>query len=123
MGKMKAAGWAALLLSCTTAKVAEAPVPPAPAAPSEPSPAPEPASALGSGLRFKVDPPDAEVFVDGQSRGRVAELPGERGILQLSPGLYQVSLKKPGYQTWRAEVAVKKDAPEPIEVTLVRTAK
>ena len=40
-------------------------------------------------------------------------------MLGLAPGIYQVSLKAPGYVTWRAEVAVRA-AREKIEVRLAR---
>jgi hypothetical protein len=36
----------------------------------------------------------------------------------LDPGLYQVSLRCPGFVTWRAEVAVRSGEAEPIRVTL-----
>jgi hypothetical protein len=55
------------------------------------------------GLKVLSEPDDAELTIDGQSYGKVSALPGP---LQLKPGIYQVSLKRGGYQTWRAEVAV-----------------
>jgi hypothetical protein len=66
-----------------------------------------------------VDPRDAEIAIDGASRGTVAELEGSGGVLSLPPGIYQVSLKCPGYVTWRAEVAVR-SAVERIDVRLVK---
>jgi len=109
----------ALALSCTSVK--EAVRPPAPVAAVVPpsAPAATPASAaLTSGLVFSVEPADAEVFIDGRSLGRASDLPGG-GLVPLPSGLYQVSLKRAGYATWRAEVAVRA-ASEPIRVTLVR---
>jgi hypothetical protein len=41
------------------------------------------------------------------------------GVLGLAPGIYQVSLRAPGYVTWRAEVAVRAGR-EKIEVRLSR---
>lgn len=70
-----------------------------------------------SGLTFAVEPADAEVLVDGRSFGQVVNL--ERGAVPLQPGLYQVALRRPGYATWRAEVAVRTGL-EPIRVTLAR---
>lgn len=58
-----------------------------------------------TGLELSVEPASAEIFVDGDSRGVVADL--SSGILGLAPGIYQVSLKAPGHVTWRAEVAVR----------------
>ncbi len=77
------------------------------------------AVASSPGLRFLVEPKEAEVIIDGESRGTVEGLGPNGGFIQLQPGLYQVSLKRPGFVTWRAEVAVR-EGPEPIQVTLVR---
>ncbi len=89
----------------------ETPTPDAPELPAEVASSP--------GLRLLVEPKDAELTIDGESRGPVAAFEAQGGFIQLQPGLYQVSLKKAGYVTWRAEVAVR-DGPEPIQVTLVR---
>lgn len=98
----------------------QAAVAPEPAA-ARPAPAPSAApapSTPATGLRFRVAPTDAVVIVDDEVRGTVAELSGERdGMLPVPPGLYQVSIKRAGYQTWRGEVAVG-DTPEVIDVTL-----
>lgn len=58
------------------------------------------------GLKIDVKPADAELTISGQSYGRVADLRVPNGVLLLKPGIYQVSLKREGYQTWRAEVTV-----------------
>jgi hypothetical protein len=65
-----------------------------------------------------VAPPDAQVFINGRSVGKVAELKGS-GTVRLSPGLYRVSVERVGFQTWRAEVAVRGGV-EPIEVKLLQ---
>jgi hypothetical protein len=84
--------------------------PTAPTAPTTPSEQGSPAAARApaseSGLRFAVEPADAEISVDGRAFGTVAELAGQGGILNLAPGIYQVSLKAAGFVTWRAEVAL-----------------
>lgn len=87
--------WCLLVVGCVHAP------PPAPA-PAEPAPASSPAPEVqGPGLSFEVEPPDAELILDGESRGPVPQ-----GVLLLPPGVYQVSLKASGYATWRAEVSV-----------------
>lgn len=95
---------AGLLLACAAAR----PPPPAatlPAQPAQARPEVPPAPVEVSGLSFAVEPADAEVVIDGQPAGTVAGLrPG--GVIPLPPGLYQVTLKRAGYATWRAEVAV-----------------
>ncbi len=73
-------------------------------------------SASRGGLAFSVEPGDAEVFVDGRSFGSAADLARERAV-PLEPGLYQVTLKRTGFATWRAEVAVRAGI-ETIRVTL-----
>lgn len=68
------------------------------------------------GLKVLAEPDDAELTIDGQSYGKVSALSGP---LQLKPGIYQVSLKRGGYQTWRAEVAVG-DKTEQLKVVMVK---
>jgi hypothetical protein len=123
----RASVFAAVLVAAAAVACASAPGPrPAPAAAS----AGPRAAVVGEasiagpradpvGLSFSVDPPDAEVLVDGRSCGKAGEL--ARSGLPLPPGLYQVSLRRAGYATWRAEVAVRGGL-EPIRVTLSRTA-
>lgn len=114
---------AAILLAAATA-CASAPRSPAPT--STPAPAPPPAapaprapSAPETGLLFEVEPAEAQIAVDGQPYGTVADLVSRGGVLALAPGIYQVSLRAPGYATWRAEVAVRTGS-EPIRVKLTK---
>ncbi len=58
------------------------------------------------GLKIDVKPADAELFIDGKNYGSVAKLSEATGVLSLKPGVYHVSLKRDGFQTWRAEVSV-----------------
>ena len=74
----------------------------------------------GSGLHFSVTPADAMVFIDGKAVGKVADLEGTGGVLSVKPGIYQVSLKRPGFVTWRAEVTVG-DGAEAIQVIMVKS--
>ncbi|HET8538613.1 MAG TPA: PEGA domain-containing protein [Anaeromyxobacter sp.] len=76
-----------------------------------------PAAPPATGLELRVEPPSAEVLVDGEARGVVSDLAS--GVLGLAPGIYQVSLQAAGYVTWRAEVAVRSGR-ERIEVRLAR---
>jgi hypothetical protein len=121
----RASIFAAVLAAAAALACASAPGPrPAPAAAGPRAAVAGEASVAGPradpvGLSFSVDPADAEVLVDGRSCGKAGEL--ARSGLPLPPGLYQVSLKRAGYATWRAEVAVRGGL-EPIRVTLSRTA-
>ncbi|MBL8951883.1 MAG: PEGA domain-containing protein [Myxococcaceae bacterium] len=72
-----------------------------------------------TGLRLEVVPPDAELTIDGQVLGPLSSVPLEGGVLGLSPGVHQLSLKAKGYQTWRGEVALGNDV-EPLKVSLVK---
>jgi hypothetical protein len=102
-GTSKSSMSAAAESSTASSALAPAAPEPEPVAARPPAPAPAPAIA---GLRFSVEPEDAQVIVDEQVRGTVAELSASGGVLPLPPGLYRVSLKRGGYQTWRGEVAV-----------------
>lgn len=58
-------------------------------------------------------------MVNGASMGVAGDFSERNGFLPLDPGIYQILLRAPGYETWRAEVAVKAPA-EPLAVTLER---
>lgn len=114
---------AAGALGCASAPKPAAAPDVAPAAPAPRDPAPT-ATRLApavpeSALRFLVTPAEAEIAIDGNAVGRVADLAAQGGLLSLSPGIYQVSLKAPGYVTWRAEVALRAGT-ETIRVTLAK---
>lgn len=75
--------------------------------------APEPEVKLAPGLRFVVEPAEAEILIDEKSYGAAGEL----GHVALPPGIYRVSIRARGYTTWRAEVSVS-DSAESLEVSL-----
>ena len=76
-------------------------------------------AAQAPGLILQVEPADAELIIDGQSYGPVAQLETSNGVLLLKSGIYQVSVKRAGYASWRAEVTIN-DRPETLQVVLVR---
>jgi hypothetical protein len=90
-----------------------------PAAPAAPAEEPRAPDAIATGLVFAVAPQEAQISIDGSPRGAVADLSSRGGLLPLAPGIYQVSLKAPGYATWRAEVALRTGT-ETIRVNLAR---
>jgi hypothetical protein len=108
---------ASVLAACASARPTPQPPQPAPEAAPIAPPTAETAPQALSGIRFSVDPPDAQIFVDGRSVGRASAL-AEGGTVRLTPGLYRVSVERAGFQTWRAEVAVRVGV-EPIEVKLL----
>jgi hypothetical protein len=71
----------------------------------------------GPGLRFLVTPPEAEVVVNGDRLGTAGDLARPDALVKVAPGIHRVVLRAPGYQTWRAEVAVE-EAVELIQVGL-----
>lgn len=77
-----------------------------------------PAKSL-TGFRLEVEPTDSELTVDGQVLGPVSQVPLTEGVLELQPGVHQMSLKRKGYQTWRGEVAVGASV-ESLKVSLVK---
>ncbi len=114
--RLAAVSAALALAACAGGKAAP---PPAAASPAAPAPVAAPAARPlpVTGLELAVEPASAEILVDGESRGAVSALAS--GVLGLPPGIYQVSLKAPGYVTWRAEVAIR-GGREKIEVRLAR---
>lgn len=68
------------------------------------------------GLCLDVVPRNADLWVDGESLGQVHVVAPQR-FLPLSPGIHRITLKSPGKDTWRAEIAVG-SRPEPIMVKL-----
>ncbi len=78
-----------------------------------------PAAEEGSGIRFSVTPEDSQITLNGKSMGKVSDLSITGGFVPLGPGIYQVSLKREGFLTWRAEVTVSQHT-EPLHVELVK---
>ncbi|MEW6719772.1 MAG: PEGA domain-containing protein [Thermodesulfobacteriota bacterium] len=57
------------------------------------------------GLVFNVNPPDAEVVLDGVAQGAASEFTQER-YLKVSPGTHKVEIRKEGYETYSREIYV-----------------
>lgn len=58
------------------------------------------------GIRLKVDPRDAEVYVDGFYAGRVDDFDGARQKLQITRGAHQIELRAQGYETETFNVTI-----------------
>lgn len=58
------------------------------------------------GLRLKVEPKDAEVYVDGYYAGVVDDFDGRFQRLRLVPGPHQVEVRLPGYWPLRVDVNI-----------------
>lgn len=110
----------ALLMCLTTGcarrahrAVEENPAPPPPPAEQQPAAVAPEAERLPPGLRFDVQPPDADITIDDKSYGAAGDL----GHVPLPPGIYRVSIRAKGHTTWRAEVSVG-DSTEVLKVAL-----
>ena len=64
----------------------------------------ENATAFGS-LALRVQPPDAEVFIDGERWNPSSD--DDRLVVQLAPGLHRVEIRKDGYRTYFTDVTVR----------------
>jgi hypothetical protein len=69
------------------------------------------------GLIFKVNPPDAEVILDGVSQGMASEFTEER-YLKVESGPHRLELRKAGYETYSRTLYVSNSLMR-IEATLV----
>ena len=63
-------------------------------------------------MNFAVDPPDAEILVDGKSRGTV---PRQMRLLAVE---HQIEIKKMGYQSYRTRITPRPGFPQEIRITL-----
>ncbi len=59
-----------------------------------------------AGLRLKVTPRDAEVFVDGQFAGLVDEFDGARQRLHIMPGPHHLEVRAPRYEPRTYDVLI-----------------
>ncbi len=63
-------------------------------------------------VQLAVSPPDAELFVDGKSVGRVT------GRIRLPAGKHRLEIRKKGYLPFQTTVAVRPGYPRKVEATL-----
>jgi len=72
------------------------------------------------GLIFDVNPPDAEVVLDGVVQGEASDFTQER-YLKVEGGTHRLELRKPGYETYSRTLFVSHSLLR-IEATLVTGA-
>lgn len=93
-----------LLMACggkVVAPAARETTPPTPiAGGTKPAPA---ATSTTIGLALTVTPADAEVLIDGVPYGKAS---GLDSTVELSPGLYTLTVEKAGYVSYRVEFSV-----------------
>ncbi|MGA7104601.1 MAG: PEGA domain-containing protein [Candidatus Deferrimicrobiaceae bacterium] len=69
------------------------------------------------GLIFDVNPPDAEVVLDGVTQGKASDFTQER-YLKVGSGTHRLELRKPGFETYSRTLFVSHSLLR-IEATLV----
>ena len=57
------------------------------------------------GIRFEIEPTDAEIIVDGETLGYASELMA-KGVLDLVPGIHQIMIHHNDFETARVEVTI-----------------
>jgi hypothetical protein len=68
-------------------------------------------------LSLRVQPEDADVFIDGQPWSRVGA-PDQRLVVHVSPGRHRVEIRKEGYVPYDAEVEVQPGLTRELNVSL-----
>lgn len=100
---------------------------PAPAPPAGGEAAPAPAPRTGEMMRapsgygtlsIRVQPADAEILIDGDVW--MAPLDQDRLVVQLTEGVHTVVVRKAGYETFSAEVEVRRGETAPLNVSILR---
>ncbi len=70
-------------------------------------------------IRFAVQPPEAEIGVDGVTQGLASDFVSP-AYIELEPGTHRIEVRLVGFETYRAEVHVAADVTETIPVKLRR---
>ena len=70
------------------------------------------------GLRLKVRPRDAQVFVNGYYAGIVDDFDGLFQSLRLAPGGYKLEIRMPGYEPFTLDVHIQPDRTMTVKETL-----
>jgi len=103
------------------------PARPATQPPAEPPPAARPGvavepmarapSAFGT-LSVRVQPADAEILIDGDAW--MAPLDQDQLVVQVTEGVHTIVVRKAGYETFSAEVEVRRGETTPVNVSILR---
>jgi len=70
------------------------------------------------GVRLKMQPRDAQVFVDGYYAGIVDDFDGIFQSLRLAPGGHKLEVRMPGFETFTLDVHVQPDRTMTVKDTL-----
>ncbi len=94
---------------------AEPPPPSEPPAPRPPDMAPGESSSFGA-LSIQVQPPDAEIMIDGQQWQGTSDR--ARLIVQVSEGTHHVEIRKDGYRPYEADLDVRRGETRAVNISL-----
>ena len=102
------------------------PPPPPGGAPSPQGAYPPPQGALpppgtraeSAALSIRVQPANAEVFIDGERWQGAAD--DERLIVQVGPGVHQVEARSEGYRTYQSDITVRPGETSTVNISLSR---
>ena len=83
----------------------------------EGAPVPPPAASRGR-ILFKLEPPDAAVYVDDRFAGTAEELSTLSRGLQIAPGPHRIVVSRPGFGTESTQVEVTAGQTENVEISL-----
>lgn len=72
------------------------------------------------GLRLKVQPRNAQVYVDGSSAGLVDDFDGRWQRLKLEAGVHHIELRAPGYDSLTFDIEIEWDLTITYRGALVR---
>jgi hypothetical protein len=70
---------------------------------------------VASSVAIRVQPADAEIFIDGE---RWTGGGDERLVVQLAPGSHQIEVRKDGYRTFMTSVTVRPGETAPLNISL-----
>jgi hypothetical protein len=85
----------------------------------EGAPVPPPAASSSRGrILFRVEPPDAAVYVDDRFAGTAEELSTLSRGLQIAPGSHRIVVSRPGFGTESTQVEVTEGQTETVEISL-----
>jgi hypothetical protein len=74
--------------------------------------------AESTSLSIRVQPANAEVFIDGERwQGPVGD---ERLVVQIAPGIHHVEARSEGYRTYQSDITVRPGETSTVNISLSR---
>ena len=82
-----------------------------------PPPPPAPGQAQSTSLSIRVQPMNAEVFIDGERWESSGE---DRLVVQVAPGTHHVEVRRDGYRTYATDINVRPGETSTVNISLTR---